>query len=90
MISGNDSRRLVELAFDYVLAESEQRAPNQAEAARLAPETTTFKAWLDLVDYIKAGNNNQTRKYPIGRSSALQFFLTRHAELAPPPTSSHE
>jgi hypothetical protein len=84
MISGQDSRRLVELAFDYVSAESEQRvAQSRNEAARLATETTTFEVWFDLIDYIKAWNSNQEHKYPIGRGSALQFFLTRYAERNP-------
>jgi len=84
MISGDSSRRLVELAFDYVSAESEQQAAqSRDEAARLAPEATTFKVWLDLIEYIKAWNSNQEHKYPIGRGSALQFFLTRYAELNP-------
>jgi len=44
MITGNDERRLIELAFDYVSAETEHQA-NQAhnQAAMLATETTTFK-----------------------------------------------
>jgi hypothetical protein len=88
MISGNNSRRLVELAFDYVSAESseEQVAQSRDEAAKLATETTTFKVWLELTDYIKAWNSNPERKYPMGRGSALQFFLTRQAELEPAPT----
>ena len=91
MISGNNSRRLVELAFDYVSAESEQQVTQiRDQAARLATETTTFKVWLELTDYIKAWNNNHEHKYPMGRGSALQFFLTRQAELKPSPTSIHE
>jgi hypothetical protein len=91
MISGNNSRRLVELAFDYVSAESEQQvAQSRDEAARLVTETTTFKVWLELIDYIKAWNSNHEHKYPIGRGSALQFFLTRQAELEPSPTRPHE
>lgn len=84
MISGNSSRRLIELAFDYVSAESEQQvAQCRDEAERLAPEATAFKVWLELIDYIKAWNSDQEHKYPIGRGSALQFFLTRYAELNP-------
>ncbi len=91
MISGNNSRRLVELAFDYVSAESEQQvAQSRDEAAKLATETTTFKVWLELIDYIKAWNGNHEHKYPMGRGSALQFFLTRQAELEPSPTGPHE
>ena len=84
MISGSNSRRLVELAFDYASAESEQQlAQSHDEAAKLAPKTTTFKAWLELIDYIKAWNGNREHKYRMGRGSALQFFLTRQAELEP-------
>jgi len=54
MISGSNSRRLVELAFDYASTESEkQRAQSRDEAAKLGPKATTFKAWLELIDYIK-------------------------------------
>ena len=91
MISGNDSRRLVELAFDYVSAESEQQvAQSRAEAVRLTTATTTFKVWLELVDYIKGWNSNHEHNYPISRGSALQFFLTRQAELEPLPTGPNE
>jgi hypothetical protein len=91
MINGNSSRRLVELAFDCVSAESEQQlALSRDEAGRLATETTTFKVWLELIDYIKAWNSNHEHKYPMGRGSALQFFLTRQAELEPSPASTHE
>ena len=92
MISGNNSRRLVELAFDYVSAESEQQmAQSRDEAAELATERTMFKVWLELIDYIKAWNSNQEHKYPMGRASAMQFFLTRQAELEPaPPTGTDE
>jgi hypothetical protein len=91
MMSGDNSRRLVELAFDYVAAESEhQVAQSRDEAARLATETTTFKVWLELIDYIKEWSNKGTHKYPMGRASALQFFLTRQAELDPLATSTHE
>ena len=86
-MSGNNSRRLVELAFDYASAESEQQvAQSHDEAARLATETTTFKVWLELIDTIKAWNSNAEHKYPMGRGSALQFFLTRQAELEPSQT----
>ena len=91
MISGNNSRRLVELAFDYVATESEpQQAQSHDEAAKLAPKATTFKVWLELIDYIKAWNGNHKHKYPIGRGSALQFFLTRQAELEPSPIGTDE
>ncbi len=92
MISGSNSRRLVELAFEYVSTESEQqKSQSRNEAAKLAPKATTFKVWLELIDYIKAWNGNHKHKYPIGRGSALQFFLTRQAELVEPsPTGIDE
>jgi hypothetical protein len=91
MISGNNSRRLVELAFDYASAETEQQvAQSRDEAAQLATETTIFKVWLELIDYIKAWNGNHEHKYPMGRGTALQFFLTRQAELEPSPTGPYE
>ena len=91
MISGSNSRRLVELAFDYAATESEQRkAQSRDEAAKLAPKGTTFKVWLELIDYIKAWNDNPEHKYPMGRGSALQFFLTRQTELEPSPTGTDE
>jgi hypothetical protein len=84
MLKGNDLRRLIELAFDYVSAETEQQA-NQThdQATILAIETTTFNMWLDLIDYIKTWNSSTEHKSPMGRASALQFFLTRQAELNP-------
>ena len=91
MINGHDLGRLIELAFDHVSAESEQQAAqSHDEAAKLAPKATTFKVWLELIDYIKAWNGNHKHKYPIGRGSALQFFLTRQAELEPLPTGADE
>lgn len=83
MITGNDSRRLIELAFDHVSAETEQQAQQaHDQAASLALETTTFHIWLDLIDYIREWNSNSGHKYPITRAGALQFFLTRQAELS--------
>jgi len=84
MITGNDSRRLIELAFDYISAETEQQAKQvHDQAARVATETTAFNIWLDLIDHIKGWNiNNSKHKYPITRADALQFFLTRQAELS--------
>jgi len=82
MIKGNDLRRLIELAFDYVSAETEQQASQIYEQADiLAIETTTFKTWLNLVGYIKEWNNNSANKDPLSRASAMQFFLTRQIEL---------
>jgi hypothetical protein len=82
MITGNDERRLIELAFDYVSAETEQQA-NQAhnQAAMLATDTTAFKMWLDLTEYIKAWNSSNEHSYPMDRARSLQFFSSRQAEL---------
>ena len=91
MKSGTNSRRLVELAFEYVSTESEQQiGQSRDEAARLATETSTFKVWLELIDYIKAWNSNHEHKQPMGRASALQFFLTRQAELELLSTKPYE
>jgi hypothetical protein len=58
MINGHDLGRLIELAFDYVSAESEQQsAQSRDEAAKLATEETiTFKVWLELIEYIREWN----------------------------------
>jgi hypothetical protein len=81
MIKGNDLRRLIELAFEYVSAETEQQASQIYEQADiLAVETTTFKTWLNLIGYIKEWNNSD-HKDPLSRASAMQFFLTRQVEL---------
>lgn len=74
----NNSKQLVNLAFDYASAKSEQQvARSRDEAAKLAPEKNTFTVWLELVDHIKAWNNSHKHDYPLGRGSALLFFLTR-------------
>lgn len=82
MIDGHDLGRLIELAFDYVSAETEQQS-NQVydQAVMLATETTTFKAWLDLVEYIKTWNSDDGHNYPMPWASALQFFSTRQAKV---------
>lgn len=84
MIHGNDIRRLIELALDHVAAKTEQQARQTHEqATTLATEATTLKVWLDLIDYIKAWNSSGEHKSAMSRASALQFFLTRQAELNP-------
>ena len=85
MINGHDLGRLIELAFDYVSAESEQQAAQfRDEARRLATiETTTFKMWLDFVDHIKVWNRSNRHHYPMSWASALQFLSTRQTELEP-------
>ncbi len=87
---GNDLR-LIELAFDYVSAETEQLA-NQAgyQAAMLATEATTLTIWLDLIAYMEEWNRSSAHKSPMGRASALQFFSTRQAELTLPQQETHE
>ena len=78
MIKGSDSRRLIELAFDYISAETEQQA-SQAydQAAMLATETTTYKVWLDLIEFIKAWNSSNEHNSPMSRARALQFFINQ-------------
>ena len=84
MINGHDLGRLIDLAFDYVSTETEQQA-NQVhdQAAMLATETTTLKAWLELVKYIKTWNSSNGHTYPMSWASALQFFSTRQAKVEP-------
>ena len=59
MINGQDLGRLIELAFDYVSAESEQQAAQfRDEAARLATiETTTLINGQDLGQLIELAFN---------------------------------
>ena len=89
MIKGNDLRRLIELAFDYVAAEpGEQAEQVRYQAAMLAAEATTLNAWLDLIDYMQEWNRSNTRQEPMSRASALQFFSTRQVELNPVRTGN--
>ena len=82
MINGHDLGRLIELAFDYISAETEQQT-NQVHdrAVKLAAETSTFNMWLDLVDHIRERHNSNGHNYPMSWVSALQFLSTRQAEL---------
>ena len=92
MINGHDLGRLIELAFDYVSAESEQQAAQRRdEAAKLATEETiTFKVWLELIEYIRAWNSSHRPNYPMSWASALLFLSTRRAELELSPIGPHE
>ena len=91
MINGHDLGRLIELAFDYVSAETEQKADQvYDQAAKLATETTTFNRWLDLIEHLRAWNSSNGHNYPMSWASALQFLSTRQAELEPSPTGPHE
>jgi hypothetical protein len=76
--------RLIELAFDYISAETEPQA-NQVydQAAELVTEITIFTIWLELIDYMEKWNRSPEHKAPMSRASALQFFSTRQAELKP-------
>jgi hypothetical protein len=71
MINGQDLGRLIELAFDYVSAETEQQAVQfRDEAARLATvETTTLINGQDLgrlielaFDYVSAETEQQATR----------------------------
>jgi hypothetical protein len=94
MINGHDLGRLIELAFDYVSAESEQQsAQSRDEAAKLATEETiTFKGWLELIEYIREWNrcDGHDYDYPMSWASALQFLSTRQAELEHSPIGPYE
>jgi hypothetical protein len=83
MINGHNLGRLIELAFDYVSAESEQQA-NQVydRATMLTTETTTLKAWLELVDHIREWNSSNGHNYPMSWANALLFLSTRQEERA--------
>ena len=87
MINRHHLGRLIELAFDYVSAETEQQA-NYAhnQAVKLAMSNTM---WLDLVDHIKDCNSNNGNNYPTSWASALQFLSTKRAELKPSPRKTH-
>lgn len=87
MINRHHLGRLIELAFDFVSAETEQQA-NYAhnQAVKLA---TPNNMWLDLVDHIKDCNSNNGSNYPMSWASALQFLSAKQAELGPSPTSTH-
>ena len=83
MINGPKLGRLIELAFDYVSAETEQQA-NQVhnQAVKLTTEMSTSDTmWLDLVDHIRECNSSNGNNYPMSWASALQFFSTGRAEL---------
>ena len=83
-MQGNELRRLFELAFEYVAAETEVQAePIRYQAAMLAQEAIVLNIWLDLVDYMKEWNRSSTHKTSMSRASALQFFATRQAEVQP-------
>ena len=75
--------RLIELAFDYVSAETEPQA-NQVydQAAELATEITIFTVWLDLIDYMEKWNRSREHKSPMSRAGALQFFSTRQVAIS--------
>ena len=89
MINGHDLGRLIELAFDYVSAETEQQTHQvYDQAVKLAAETATFNRWLKLIDHIKAWNNSHEHNYPMSWASALQFLSSGQAEVE--PTASEE
>lgn len=84
MMQGNDLRKLIELAFDYVSAKTEQQANRVGyQVAILATEATTLKTWFNLIDYMEDWNRSSEHKSPMSRASALQFFSTQQAELNP-------
>ena len=82
MIEGHNLGLLIELAFDYVSAETEQETDQlHDQAAKLSTQTTTFSRWLDLIDHIRAWNSSNGHNYPMSWASALQFLSTQQAEL---------
>lgn len=84
MRRGKNDLRLIELAFDYVSAETEPQADQvDDQVVALATEKTTLKVWLDLIDYMEKWNHSREHQSPMSRASALQFFSTRQMELNP-------
>ena len=78
---GNDLR-LIELAFEYIAAETVPEASQAYDQATvLATEKTTFRLWLDLIAFMEEWNSKDEHKESMSRASALQFFSTRQAEL---------
>ena len=91
MINGHDLGRLIELAFDYVSAETEQETDHvYDQVTKFAPETSTINMWLDLVDHIREWNSSNGHNYPMNWTSALHFLSTKQAELEPLSTGRHE
>jgi len=73
--------RLIELAFDYVAAETEAQARQvYNQATLLATDKPTFRVWLDLIAYMEEWNRSKEHKSTMSRASALQFFSSRQAE----------
>jgi hypothetical protein len=91
MINGLHLGRLIELAFDYLSAETEQQA-NQVhdQVAKFATEASTFTMWLNLIDHIREWNSSNGHNYPMSWASALQFLSTRQAELNPLQTGGDQ
>jgi hypothetical protein len=76
--------RLIELAFDYVSAETESQAKQvYNQATLLASDKSTLRVWIDLVAYMEEWNQSLEHKSTMSRASALQFFSARQAELKP-------
>ena len=81
MIDGHILGRLIELAFDYVSAETEQQANQAYDQAKMLIPETKFNTWLDLTDNIRVWNSNNGNNYPMSWISALKFLSTHEAEL---------
>lgn len=75
-------RQLIELAFEYVSAETEKQASQiYNQAAEVATETITLEVWLNLIDYIREWNSRSENKGTMSRAVALQYFLARQSQL---------
>lgn len=81
-MKAGELRRLIELAFEYVSAETEKQA-NQAnnQAAAVATDPITLEVWRNLIDYIREWNSRRENKDPMSRAVALQYFLARLSQL---------
>lgn len=78
----DNNAKLVDLAFDYISAETEPQA-NQVydQAVEVVTEITLFTAWLELIDYMEKWNRNGEHKLPISQTDAHQFFSIRRAAI---------
>jgi len=81
-MKAGELRRLIELAFEYVSAETEKQA-DQAnnQAAVVATDPITLEVWRNLIDYIREWNSRSENKDTMSRAIALQYFLARLSQV---------
>lgn len=73
---------MVELAFDYISAETEPQA-NQVydQVVEVVTEITIFTAWLELIDHMEKWNRNSEHRSPLTPIEARQFFSARQVAI---------